>query len=75
MEDLPHIMERGELRIADPAYKGQATTNQEYIVESIFLPEAHFIEGDWEESMPTTFLVRITEQELANIFAWMSSLE
>ena len=74
-EDLPHIMERGELRIAAPGYEGRAATNLEYIIESIFLPEIHLIEGEWEEAMPTTFLIRMTDQELANILAWMEAIE
>lgn len=63
------ILQRGELCIVDPAYKGKATTNLEYIFESIFLPGLYVIPGDWEESMPTTFAVRIMEQELTNICA------
>lgn len=74
-EELPGILERGVVRIADPSYGGQATTDFQYIIESIYLPEVHIIEGDWEESMPITFPLRITEQELANIIAWMGTIE
>ena len=74
-EDLPHILQRGELRIADPAYKGQATTNLEYILESIFLPDVYILPGKFEDAMPDTYHLRMTETELANIIAWIESLE
>ena len=74
-EDLPHIMERGELRIADPAYQGQAASNMEYIIESIFRPDVYILPGEWEEAMPDTYHVRITDADLANIIAWIQSLE
>ena len=74
-EELPRIMERGELRIADPAYEGSAATNREYIIESIFLPENYILPGEWEKAMPLTFHLRMTDTELANIMAWLSTLE
>jgi hypothetical protein len=73
--ELPGIVERGEFRIADPAYKGNATTNQEYILESIFLPEVYLVPGEWEEAMPTTFHLRLSGEDLANIIAWMKTIE
>jgi hypothetical protein len=74
-EGLPSIMERGEVRMADPAYEGTASTNREYIIESILLPEAHDIPGNWPEAMPTDYGDLLTEQDLADIFVWMSSFE
>ena len=52
-----------------------AAQNAEYLIESIFNPAAYVLPGDWEEAMPDTFHVRITDAELANIFAWIQSLE
>jgi hypothetical protein len=72
---LPSILERGELRIADPAYQGNASTNREYIIESIFLPEVYVVAGNWPEGMPTDFAERLTEQDLADIFLWLGSFE
>jgi hypothetical protein len=74
-DGLPHILERGEIRIADPTYGGRATTNLEYIIESIFVPEIYQIPGDWEEAIPTTFMLRMSEVELANIIAWIKTLD
>ncbi len=72
---MPPIMERGELRIADPAYTGQAATNQEYVLESIFLPAAYSLPGEWVDTMPNTYHEYMTEEELDNIMAWLSTFE
>lgn len=72
---LPRILGRGETRIADPGYQGTATTNQEYLIESILLPDVYRVAGEWEEPMPSTFHARITEEELADIIAWMGTFE
>jgi hypothetical protein len=74
-EGLPRIVERGDVRIADPAYAGRASTNQEYILESILLPEIYIVSGDWEEQMEKYLRNRITEQELADILAWLDTFE
>jgi hypothetical protein len=74
-DELPRIMERGEMRIADPAYDSRATTNLEYVIESIFIPEVYVLPGEWEKEMPTAFFLQITDAELANIIAWLQTLE
>jgi len=72
---LPVINERGEIRIADPAYQGIATDNQEYILESILYPDAYQVAGNWDEEMPIYLADIMTEQELADILAWINTLE
>ena len=72
--DLPGILERGEDRIASPDYAGRATTNQEYIIESVYLPDAYILPGEWRWAMPTDYLDKITEQELADLLAWMAKV-
>lgn len=75
VDGLPSIMERGEVRIADPKYTGTATSNLEYIFESIYLPELYVVEGEWVEAMPLSYDYRLTdEQDLADILAWMAAL-
>jgi hypothetical protein len=75
-EDLPKILERGEMRIADPTYEGSASTNEEYVIESIVLPGAHVIEGWWhDDGMPADFGDRMTNQDLADILAWLGTFE
>ena len=75
VEDLPNIMERGEMHIADPAYEGNATSNLEYIMESIYLPEVYIVPGEWGEPMPVYLGQTMSEQDLANIFAWMRTFK
>jgi hypothetical protein len=74
-DDLPNIFERGEVRFANPEYQGRATSSYEYIIESILLPEAYFVEGEWPDSMSTFTIKIIEDQELADILAWMETLE
>ena len=73
--EMPFILERGTMRIALPEYEGRATTDQEYMIESIFQPEAYIVTGKWKEPMPTTFQQRMSDQELADILAWMATLK
>jgi hypothetical protein len=76
VDGLPPITERGEVRIADPDYTGKATSNLEYIIESIFLPDLYVVDGDWAEAMPLNYAAYnfIDEQDLADILAWMAAL-
>lgn len=76
-DELPRIMERGEIRIADITYAGQATTNHAYIIESIMLPDVYLAPGEWPEanSMPTDYHERLSDQDLADIIAWMNTFE
>jgi hypothetical protein len=75
-EALPDIYERGELRMSDPAYTGLATTNEEYVIESILNPRVYLVEGWWdEESMPADYGDRMTVQQLADVLEWMRTFE
>lgn len=74
-EEVPFILERGAMRIALPEYEGQATTNWEYFIESIFVPGAYIVPGEWKNPMPIYSLERMTEQELADILAWINTLD
>lgn len=74
-EDLPFIMERGELRLALPEYEGKATTNMEYMIESIFLPEAYIVPGEWHDEMSPVYRLIMSDQDLADILAWIGTLD
>lgn len=74
-EETPFILERGTMRIALPEYQGQATTNWEYFIESIFVPGVYIVPGEWKNPMPIFSLERMTEQELADILAWINTLD
>lgn len=71
-KDMPAIAERGDLRIADPDYAGQATTAEEYLIESILLPEVYLVDGgSRDHQMGTYYDNRLNAQELADILAWL----
>jgi len=74
VDGLPSIMERGEVRISDPDYTGIATSNLEYVFESIYFPDRYVVEGEWVEAMPQTFGYRLTDpQDLADLLAWLEA--
>ena len=71
---LPAILERSGIRITDAAYTGFATTPEEYIIESIIDPSVYIIEGDWYE-MDDIYDEELSEEDLADIIAWMLTVE
>ena len=74
--DMPNITERGEVRMADPAYNGNATTNEEYILESILIPEIYIVpDTPSGAEMPTSFDELLTKQDLADLLVWLSTFE
>lgn len=72
--DLPAIWERAALRIEDPAYTGNATTQQEYLLESITDPRLYEVDGIWLESMADNYY-ELPAQDLADLIAWMKTFE
>ena len=75
-DDMPEIMTRGEIRIADPDYLGSATTGEEYIIESILLPDIYIVPGTPSgASMPTNYDKLLTKQDLADLLAWLGTFE
>jgi hypothetical protein len=75
-DDMPRMTERGELRIADPAYNGSATSGGEYILESILLPEIYIVPGTPAGAkMPTNFDQLLTKQDLADLLVWLKTFE
>jgi nitric oxide reductase subunit C len=74
-DGLSAIGERGTVRIADPAYTGQALTSEEYLIESILLPEVYVVEGSWLHPMDDFFDERLTLQDLADLLAWLHTFE
>jgi len=74
-DGMPAIARRGKFRIADPEYEGNASSDLEYVIESIILPEAYIVEGEWEEAMPKHYGATVDNQDLADIIAWMATFE
>jgi hypothetical protein len=71
----PAVSERAASRIEDPGYTGTAATAEEYLVESIILPEVYVIEHYEEDPMPDDYDERLTVQDVADLLAWLSTFE
>lgn len=72
--DTPGIGARAETRIADPAYKGAATSAVQYLLESIVAPNEFVVEGFTSGVMPANFGDRMGPQDAADLIAYMISL-
>jgi len=72
---------RAEERLTDPNYKGQATTAEEYLLESIILPSAYIVPGasyasaTGQSLMAATFPDTLTKQEVADMIAYMLTIK
>ena len=74
--ELPAIGERAAIRIASADYAGAATTPEQYLIESTVLPQADLVEGRFSaEEMPEDYGERLSRQDVADLLAWMLSLE
>ena len=57
----------GSQRLADPSYRGQATTVREYVVESIMDPGVFVVSGYPERTMPTWYGTKLSALALEKI--------
>jgi len=74
----PSISERAASRIEDPSYTGTATAGEEYLIESILLPGVYLVEGyptREDYAMDNDLGEHLTAQDLADILAWLQTLE
>jgi len=74
-QGLPVMLARAEMRISDAAYTGFATTPEEYLIEAIFDPSVYISEGEWENAMDDGYDVELSEKDLADIIAWVLTVE
>lgn len=73
--DQPGVAERAGLRIADASYAGEATTAEEYLIESVIRTNAFVVPGYADNLMPPNFGERITLQQMADLLAYMLTFE
>jgi mono/diheme cytochrome c family protein len=73
--DLPGLATRAAQRIEQPDYTGSASTPEQYLIESVVLPNVFMNEGYAEGVMPNNYAERITLQEMADLLAYMLSFE
>jgi mono/diheme cytochrome c family protein len=72
-EEQPGLAVRAGLRIGEDGYLGEATTAEEYLIESVVRPNAYVVAGypDNPNPMPPNFGERITLQNMADLLAYM----
>lgn len=72
--DQPGIGERAEGRFAQDNYTGAAETADQYLLESIVLPNTFVVEGYDANLMPRDYGDRLTAQQAADLIAYMLTL-
>ena len=72
--DLPGIGERGDLRIADPAYTGSAQSAEQYLIESIVQPGVCLV-PELQYLMPHTYGTSFGKQYVADLIAYMLTIK
>ena len=70
-DELPAMLERAEMRIAEAGYAGFATTPMEYIVEAIIDPSVYLADGEWEYKMDEVYREELSDKDLADVVAWL----
>jgi mono/diheme cytochrome c family protein len=74
-EDSPGIGDRAATRITQPDYSGEASTADQYLFESIVNPSIHLITGYADGLMPNTYGSTLTDQEMADLIAYLLSIK
>jgi mono/diheme cytochrome c family protein len=72
--DTPGVFVRASDRINESDYTGNATTAQQYLIESIVQPNAFVVSGYEAGIMPQDYAQRLTAQQVADLIAYMESL-
>jgi mono/diheme cytochrome c family protein len=73
--DQPGIGERAATEFTLPEYTGQATSPEQYLFESIVDPNAFVVSGFASGLMPGTYGNTLTEQNMADLIAYLLSLK
>jgi mono/diheme cytochrome c family protein len=73
-EGQPGIGDRAASRPNEPEYTGEATTADKYLHESIVLPGVYLVPG-YTDLMPHTYGSSLTDQDLADIIAYLLTLK
>lgn len=70
----PGIGDRAATRISQSDYTGQATTAEEYLLESIVNPSV-FLVQDFQALMPANYGQTLTAQDAADLIAYMLTIK
>ena len=74
-ELLPGIGERGQLRIGQSDYSGNAISAQQYLFESIVLPDAYVVQGFPAGLMLSNLANELSIQQLADLIAYLLTIK
>jgi mono/diheme cytochrome c family protein len=73
--DQPGIGQRAADLIGDASYNGTASTAEEYLFESTVLTNVYIVEGYQANIMPNNYGDRLSPQDMADLLAYMLSLQ
>jgi mono/diheme cytochrome c family protein len=73
--DQPGIGERAATRFTQPDYTGKATSAEQYLFESIALTSAFIVPGYSDGVMPGIYGNTLTDQNMADLIAYLLSLK
>jgi cytochrome c553 len=74
-DGTPGVGTRAADRLKDPAYKGKATSPEQYLFESVVNPNAYVVNGFASGVMPQNYANQLTDQNLADIIAYLLTLK
>lgn len=64
----------GPSRLADPGYRGQATSIHDYVIESVLTPGVYVVPGYPDHTMPTWYGQKLSAAALEKIAAYLEGL-
>jgi mono/diheme cytochrome c family protein len=71
----PGVATHAEQRITQPEYNGAATTPEQYLFESIVNPNVYVVPGYAAGIMPQAYASQLTDQDMADIIAYLLTLK
>ena len=71
----PGIGERAATRFSQPDYTGNATTTEQYLLESIIQTNVYIVEGYAENLMPGNYGSTLTAQDAADLIAYLLTIK
>jgi mono/diheme cytochrome c family protein len=74
-DGLPGIGVRGGIRIQQDNYTGNATSSDQYLIESVVETNIHVVEGFQPNIMPADFGERVTLQDMADLLAFLKTFK
>lgn len=72
--DQPGIGARAQTRFTQPDYTGKATNAEQYLFEAIVNPSAYLV-PNFQDIMPKTFATQLTDQDMADIIAYLLTIK